>query len=34
MKTRLLSVDASVGAPSDFPDAAELAALRAWHASL
>ncbi|MGC8213186.1 phage integrase family protein [Ralstonia pseudosolanacearum] len=34
MKTRLLSVDSSLGAPSDFPDAAELAALRAWHAGL
>ncbi|KJJ99665.1 integrase [Burkholderiaceae bacterium 26] len=34
MKTRLLPVDPSVGTPSDFPDAAELAALRAWHAGL
>ncbi|CAJ0774191.1 site-specific integrase [Ralstonia holmesii] len=34
MKTRLLSVDPSLGNPSDFPDAAELAVLRAWHAGL
>ena len=34
MKTRLLPVDPSVGTPFDFPDAAELAALRAWHAGL
>ncbi|WP_426398989.1 phage integrase family protein [Ralstonia sp. R-29] len=34
MKTRLLSVAPSVVTPSDFPDAAELAALRAWHAGL
>jgi len=34
MKTRLLPVDPSVGTPPDFPDAAELAALRAWHAGL
>ncbi len=34
MKTRLLSVDPSASTPSDFPDAAELAALRAWHAGL
>ena len=34
MKTRLLSVDPSVGIPPDFPDAAELAVLRGWHAGL
>ena len=34
MKTRLLPFHPSVGTPSDFPDAAELAALRAWHAGL
>lgn len=34
MKTRLLPVNPSVGTPPDFPDAAELAALRAWHAGL
>ena len=34
MKTRLLPVDPSVGTPPDFPDAAELAALRAWHTGL
>ncbi len=34
MKTRLLPVDPSDGTPPDFPDAAELAALRAWHAGL
>ncbi|WP_112187909.1 site-specific integrase [Ralstonia sp. GX3-BWBA] len=34
MKTRLLPVDTSVGTPPDFPDAPELAALRAWHAGL
>ena len=34
MKTRLLPVGPSVGTPSDFPDAAELAVLRAWHAGL
>ncbi|SFQ19507.1 site-specific integrase [Ralstonia sp. NFACC01] len=34
MKTRLLPVDPAVGTPSEFPDAAELAALRAWHAGL
>jgi len=34
MKTRLLSVDPSVGSPPGLPDAAELAALRAWHAGL
>ncbi|ANH75743.1 site-specific integrase [Ralstonia insidiosa] len=34
MKTRLLPVDPTVSTPPDFPDAAELAALRAWHAGL
>lgn len=34
MKTRLLPADPSVGTPPDFPDAAELAALRGWHAGL
>jgi site-specific recombinase XerD len=34
MKTRLLPVDPSVGTPSGFPHAAELAALRGWHAGL
>ncbi|WP_426400206.1 phage integrase family protein [Ralstonia sp. R-29] len=34
MKTRLFPVDPSVGTPPDFPDAAELAVLRAWHAGL
>ena len=34
MKARLLPVDTSVGTSPDFPDAAELAALRAWHAGL
>lgn len=34
MKTRLLPVDPSVGTPPGFPDAAELAVLRAWHACL
>ncbi|GAQ27251.1 site-specific integrase [Ralstonia insidiosa] len=34
MKTRLRPVNPSVGTPPDFPDAAELAALRAWHAGL
>ena len=34
MKARLLPVDPSVGTPPDFPDVAELAALRAWHAGL
>lgn len=34
MKTRLLPVDPSVGTPPGFPDAAELAALRGWHAGL
>ncbi|ARK56153.1 phage integrase family protein [Burkholderia pseudomallei] len=34
MKTRLLPVDPSAGRPSGFPDAAELTALRGWHAGL
>lgn len=34
MKMRLLPVHPSVGTPPDFPDVAELAALRAWHAGL
>ena len=34
MKTRQLPVDPSVGTPPGFPHAAELAALRAWHAGL
>ncbi|WP_343618142.1 phage integrase family protein [Ralstonia sp.] len=34
MKTRLLPVDPSAGTPPDFPHAAELAVLRAWHAGL
>jgi len=34
MKTRLFPVDPAVGTPPEFPDAAELAALRAWHAGL
>ena len=34
MKTRLLPVHPSVDTPPDFPDTAELAALRAWHAGL
>ncbi len=34
MKTRLLPADPSVSAPIGFPDAAELAVLRAWHAGL
>lgn len=34
MKTRLLPVDPSLGTPHGFPDAAELAALRGWHAGL
>ena len=34
METRLLPLDHTAGTPSDFPDAAELAALRAWHAGL
>jgi len=34
MKMCLLPVDPSVGTPLDLPDAAELAALRAWHAGL
>lgn len=34
MKTRLLPVDPSVGTPTGFPNAAELAVLRAWHAGL
>jgi site-specific recombinase XerC len=34
MKTRLLPVDPSVSTPSGFPHAAELAALRGWHAGL
>jgi len=34
MKTRLLPANSSLGTPSGFPHAAELAALRAWHAGL
>ncbi|MCO5396747.1 phage integrase family protein [Ralstonia soli] len=34
MKTRLLPADPAVDTPPDFPDATELAALRAWHAGL
>lgn len=34
MKTRLLSIDSSIGTPAGFPDATELAALRGWHAGL
>lgn len=34
MKTRLLPVDPSIDTPSGFPHAAELAALRGWHAGL
>lgn len=34
MKTRLLTADPSISTPPDFPHAAELAVLRAWHAGL
>ncbi|AXV86439.1 hypothetical protein CJO78_09025 [Ralstonia solanacearum] len=34
MKTRPLPVTRSVETPPGFPDAAELAVLRAWHAGL